>query len=98
MLDIEAFKRYLINKGFKEYSANGNPSSVLDYSYRLGRLLAAENVTLDELSNNIQKYIALYGRDGEKWCIGRKSHQSYINALRQFRKFVLISRFGPIAQ
>lgn len=94
MLNLESFRQFLINKGYKEYSANGNPSSALDYSYRLGRLLAAENTTLDVLSNNIQKYIDLYGRGGEKWCVGRRSHESYINALKQFRKFVLVQRFG----
>ena len=94
MLNLENFRQYLISKGYKEYSANANPSTCEDYIYRLSRLLVAENITLDELSSNIQKYIDLYGRTGEKWCVGRRSHESYINALKQFRKFVLVQRFG----
>ncbi len=94
MLNLENFRQYLINKGYKEFSASNNPSTCEDYTYRLSRLLVAENITLDELSSNIQKYIDLYGRTGEKWCVGRRSHESYINALKQFRKFVLVQRFG----
>ena len=94
MLNLESFRQFLISKGYKEYSANANPSSVLDYCWRISKIIEKEGITLESLSRSIEHYINLYGRTGEKWCIGRRSHESYINALKQFRKFVLVQRFG----
>lgn len=91
---LENFKQYLINKGYKEYSANLSPSTCQDYPYRLRRLVEKENITIEQLATDINKYIELYGKSGDKWCVGRRSHESYINALKQFRKFVLVQRFG----
>lgn len=91
---LNKFREYLISKGFKEYSANLSPSTCQDYPYRLRKLIEKENITIEQLSTNINKYIELYGKSGEKWSVGRRSHESYINALKHFRKFILVSRFG----
>ena len=91
---LENFKQYLINKGYKEYSANLSPSTCQDYPYRLRRLIEKENITIEQLATDINKYIELYGKSGEKWCVGCRSHESYINSLKHFRKFILVSRFG----
>ena len=53
-----------------------------------------KNITVEQLSAQINEYLKLYGMNGEKWSEGRRSHQSYINALRQFRKFILVKRFA----
>lgn len=91
---LNKFQAYLVSKGYKEFSANSNPSTAMDYCWRIGRIVEKEGITLETLSSEIQKYLEEYGRQGQKWCVGRRSHESYINALKQFRKFVLVQRFG----
>ena len=91
---LNKFQAYLVSKGYKEFSANSNPSTAMDYCWRIGRIIEKEGITLEELSSDIQKYLEEYGRQGQKWIVGRRSHESYINALKQFRKFVLVQRFG----
>ena len=91
---LEQFRQYLINKGYKEFSANGSRSTVWDYSLRISHIIDNEKITLEELSNNIQKYTDLYKRNGERWSLSRRSHESYYNAIKNFRKFILVSRFG----
>ena len=94
MLNLESFRQFLISKGYKEYSANANPSTCSDYCFRISTIIEKEGITLETLSSEIQKYLEEYGRQGQKWIIGKKSHESYYNALKQFRKFVLVQRFG----
>ena len=50
--------------------------------------------TAKQLAENINTILEQYGHCGDKWTIGRRSHESYINALKQFRKFALVQRFG----
>ena len=95
---LNKFKDYLIARGYKEFSANGSRSTSWDYPVRIQHIIENEKITLEELSNNIQRYMDLYKRNGERWSFSKRSHESYLNALRQFQKFVLISRFGPIAR
>ena len=93
---LENFKQYLINKGYKEYSANLSPSTAIDYPWRIAKIIEKENITIEQLSTDINKYLEQYDRLGDKWTIGRRSHESYLNALRQFRKFLLLQRFGGV--
>ena len=90
---LNKFQQYLISKNFKEFSANGSPSTVIDYAWRINKICKCEGITIEQLSSNINKYLELYGRLGEKWSTGRRSHVSYWNALKHFRKFILVSRF-----
>ena len=94
--DITQFRNFLIQRGFKEYSASGRTSTCYDYCYRLCKLIEKEGITLEKLSSEIQKYLEEYGRQGPKWIIGKKSHESYYNAIKQFNKFVLVQRFGGV--
>ena len=55
-------------------------------------------ITEQQLADNINEYLKQYSPEGDKWSLSKRSHQSYWNALRNYRKFVLISRFGPITQ
>ena len=91
---LNKFREYLISKGFKEYSANNNPSTCIDYCWRISKIIEKEGITIEQLSTNINKYLELYGKSGEKQNIGKLSHESYINSLKHFRKFILVSRFG----
>ena len=93
---LNKFQAYLVSKGYKEFSANSNPSTAMDYTWRISKIIEKEGITLETLSSEIQKYLEEYGRQGQKWIVGRRSHESYINALKQFRKFVLVQRFGGV--
>lgn len=90
---LKQFENYLIQRGYKEFSAQGSKSTVFDCCFRISEICEKEQITLEKLSSDITRYLELYGQTGAKWIIGRRSHESYINALKQFRKFVLISRF-----
>ena len=91
---LNKFQAYLVSKGYKEFSANGNPSSAIDYRWRLEKICLREGINEQQLADNISNILKQYDKSGEKWSIGSRSHESYINALRQFRKFVLVQRFG----
>ena len=94
---LKEFEKYLINRGYKEFSANASKSTVFDYVWRINKICEKEKITLDELSKNIQKYMELYKPGADRWnTISSRSHQSYWNALRNYRKFVLVSRFGGV--
>ena len=87
MLNLNQFANYLESQKFKV-------SSNLEYCWRIQKICEKENMTIDNLAENITTILKQYDKAGEKWCIGRRSHESYINALRNFRKFMLIQRFG----
>ena len=91
---LNKFQAYLVARGYKEFSVNGNPSTACDYPWRISKIVEKEGITLEKLSTYITKYLELYGKSGKKQNIGKLSHESYINALKQFRKFVLVQRFG----
>ena len=95
---LKQFENYLIQRGYKEFSEQGSKSTVFDYSFRISKIIEKEGITMQQLADNINEYLKLYSPKGEKWSIGSRSHVSYWNSLKQFRKFVLISRFGPISQ
>jgi hypothetical protein len=91
---LNEFQKFLINKGYKEFSSNGSPSTVIDYAWRINKICEKEGITEQQLAEHIDEYSHRYSMSGEMWYISKKSHQSYWNALRNFRKFILLSRFG----
>ena len=91
---LNQFQAYLVQKGYKEFSISGNPSTAIDYAWRVAKVCEKENYTAKQLADNINTILEQYGHRGDKWTIGRRSHESYINALKQFRKFALVQRFG----
>ena len=64
------------------------------HEIELWKVCEKENYTAKQLADNINTILEQYGHRGDKWTIGRRSHESYINSLKQFRKFVLVQRFG----
>lgn len=84
----EAFKKYLIDRGYKYVTPSGNPSTVDDYCNRVDRITAEENLTWQELVERIDDILPYYDKGGRKQYIGEKSHRSFINALKRFSEFV----------
>lgn len=84
----EAFKKYLIDRGYKCVTPSGNPSTVDDYCKRVDRITAEENLTWQELAERIDDILPYYDKGGHKQYLGEKSHRSFINALKRFSEFV----------
>ncbi len=81
------FKQYLISKNFREYAASGARSTVFDYVGRIQRVCAFEKITFEELKTQINEILPQYEAIGEKSMIGKRSHESVVNALRHFKSF-----------
>ena len=84
----EQFKKWLIRKGYKEYTPSGNPSTVYTYVKCIDKVCKIENLSWDALAKNIDYIVPLYDKNGEKANIGKQSHNSVISALKQFQEFV----------
>lgn len=83
------FEEYLINKGYKQTTPSGQPSTVYDYIKRIDRVCEWENITLEQLSDSIQEILYQYDIGGEKENLGKISHNAVINALRRFSDFIM---------
>lgn len=84
----DAFRDFLKEEGYSEYTPSGNKSTVYDYSKRVNRICQWENCTWEELVARITEIVRMYDVGGEKEDIGSKSNHAYINALRAFQRFV----------
>ena len=88
MADIrEKFRAYLIQRGYKETTPSGNPSTVYDYIHRIERVCFEEGTDWYGLKERIVSLLPQYEVGGAKAEIGAKSHNAVISALRQFEKF-----------
>ena len=88
MVNTNEFKNYLIKKGYSEFTKSGRRSTVYDYAFRVQRVCRAEQLSIKDLADKIEALILDYSSNGIKWELGRLSHESVINALKAFNKFV----------
>ncbi len=80
---------FLIDKGYKQKTPSGNPSTVYDYIKRIDKICEWECMTWEELADSIQNILYQYDIGGEKENLGKLSHNAVINALRRFYDFVI---------
>ena len=83
-----AFKEYLVNAGYCEYTASGNPSTVFSYIHAIKKVLEEEGLSWYALQNDIENIVPVYDIGGAKQHIGAKSKYTVINALKRFQEFV----------
>ena len=83
------FEKYLIDKGYKQLTPSGNPSTVYDYIKRIDKICEIENINWQQLADNIQTVLEEYDIGGIKEELGKKSHNAVINALRRFSEFTM---------
>ncbi len=83
----EKFLKYLGKIGYKQTTPSGNPSTAYDYANRVDKIRIIENITWQDLSENIKKYLEIYDKGGLKENEGKKSHNAVINALKRFSEF-----------
>ena len=88
MVNTNEFKNYLIEKGYSEFTKSGRRSTVYDYDFRVKRVCRAEQLNVKDLAEKIDVVISDYSSNGIKWDLGRLSHESVINALKAFNRFV----------
>lgn len=91
-MNIENFKNFLISEGYKTETPSGNPSTVYDYSKRLYHVAERENISLNALYENIDKYVFRYDASGEESEFGNKSNRAVINALKRLRDFKISNK------
>ena len=83
----EAFYAYLVKRGFKEYTPKGRKSTVYSYCNRIELVCGLENMTWEQLAQNITVILPKYDIGGVNESIGLKSNSTTINALRTFYDF-----------
>ena len=83
---LKDFEQYLIQKGYRQFTDSDNPSTVYDYLKRINKICEREHLTIIELEKNIDSILSKYDRGGSEEYFGLKSHSSYINALRRFKR------------
>ena len=83
-----AFEEYLVNAGYCEYTATGNPSTVFSYIHAIKKVLEEEGLSWHTLQRDIDNIVPIYDIGGAKQHIGAKSNCTVINALKRFREFV----------
>ena len=85
---LENFKTYLIEQGYSEFTPSGNPSTAYDYMKRVEKIRSRENLSINELAENINYYVEKYDSNGDDAEFGKRSHNAFINALKRFEEFV----------
>lgn len=84
---LESFKRYLIQQGYSEFTPSGNPSTVYDYGKRIEKICKRERISIKQLADNIGAYVIKYDTFGSESEFGKRSHNSFICALKRFEEF-----------
>ena len=85
---LENFKIYLIKQGYSESTPSGKPSTVYDYGKRIERICEREGISINQLADNIDVYVKKYDTFGSEVEFGKRSHNSYISALKRFEEFM----------
>ena len=84
------FENYLIEKGYKTVTPSGHPSTVYDYIRRIDFVCSVEGYSSwEQLADVIPEKVHEYDVGGIKEELGKKSHNSVISALVQFKNFVV---------
>lgn len=82
------FRKYLIDKGYKEYTASGLDSTVGQYITAVEIVFLEERLSVEEFNRRINEICCLYDIGGAKESIGERGHRTVINALKRYREFI----------
>lgn len=67
----ENFYGYLKEKGYKEFTPSGKPSTIYDYLKRIEKICKIEKTSWVDLAEQIQKVVKDYDIGGIKETIGK---------------------------
>lgn len=82
------FRKYLVEKGYKEYTPSGLESTVGQYIDAVEKVLEEERMSIEEFNRRINEICFLYDIGGAKESIGERGHRTVINALKRYREFI----------
>lgn len=83
-----AFSKYLHDKGYSDFSENGNPSTTYNYPSRIDTICKRENFSnWDELGEHFPEILDKYSKSGCEEDYGKQSHGSNLKALQLFVEF-----------
>lgn len=82
------FGKYLVEKGYKEYTPSGLESTVGQYIDAVEKVLEEERLSVEEFNRRINEICCLYDIGGAKESIGERGHRTVINALKRYREFI----------
>lgn len=85
----DTFREFLIERGFKELTDSGKPSTVPSYVKSVDTVAKEENLDWNGVAGNINRLVEEYDDNGPKAALGAKGHDTVINALKHFREFVM---------
>ncbi len=88
IINKEAFEKWLIARGYKEYSRKGMPSTVYQYSGAVENVCVWENLSWKDLSKSIDTVVRDYDWNGRKKDKGKIGHNTVISALKRFKEFI----------
>ena len=84
----DGFQNYLVKRGYKLYTPSHLPSTVFEYRNAVSEIKEIEGFSLEDFCLNIDSIIRDYDVGGIKEELGRKKHNTWINALRRFREYL----------
>ncbi len=50
---LNQFQAYLVQRGYREFSISGNPSTAIDYAWRVAKVCEKENYTTKQLDKKL---------------------------------------------
>lgn len=89
------FRKYLIDKGYKEFTSSGLDSTVGQYITAVGMVFEEERLSVEEFNRRINEICCLYDIGGAKESIGERGHRTVINALKRYREFIYPAYCAP---
>ena len=84
----DGFQNYLVQQGYKLYTPSHLPSTVFEYRRAVSEIKEIEGLRLQDFCINIDSIIMEYDVGGIKEELGRKKHNTWINALKRFREYL----------
>ena len=87
---LEGYRLFLIEQGYKEFTPSHLPSTVPQYVKAITDILRIEDISVQQLANNINSIIHDYNIGGIKEALGKRGHNTWISALRKFSDYINI--------
>ena len=88
---LNEYRKWLINKGYA-VMVNNRPSTCYDYCRALKRVLHYENITIEQLAENIADICPLYQKGNVHEVRGKEISRSCRNSLKRFMEYRLESQ------
>lgn len=83
------FGKYLIKRGYKEFTPSGLPSTAPQYRIAVSDIKSYECMSLEIFCKNIDSIIKEYDVGGIKQSLGERGHKTWINALKRFKEYLI---------